>query len=221
MSFISAIVVAAGSGKRFGEKKQFASLKGQPVLEWALRAFETHEEINSIILVLPEEVEESYYLERHEKISGVVRGGEKRQDSVWEGFKALDAEAAEMVLIHDGARPLVSRNLISRVIEGTRTGSAAVPILPFNDTIKEIADGGVIRTVDRSRFFRVQTPQGFLVPVLKEALATAYRDQFYGTDEAMLVERVGVRVATVEGDSRNIKITTPIDIRLAEAMIDG
>jgi 2-C-methyl-D-erythritol 4-phosphate cytidylyltransferase len=221
MSPASAIIVAAGAGKRFGQMKQFVYLRGKPVLEWTLEKFQAHAEVGSIVLVLPDEHDRKHYQLRYGKILDVVRGGEERQDSVWQGFRLLDHAVTELVLIHDGARPLVGGALISRIIVEARAGGAAVPIVPLEDTVKEVQDGRVVRTLDRLQNYRVQTPQGFLYPVLKKALDAARRDRFYGTDEAMLVERVGLPVRTVEGDAGNIKITTPLDLKIAEALLDA
>jgi len=105
VSRASAIVVAAGTGKRFGEMKQFAYLRGKPVLEWTLEAFQSHGEVDAVVLVLPDEQDLKHYRMRYAKIVDIVRGGERRQDSVWQGFRLLDAATAEVVLVHDGARP--------------------------------------------------------------------------------------------------------------------
>lgn len=217
----AAIIVAAGAGKRFGRMKQFVYLRGKPVLEWTLERFQSHEEVGSIVLVLPDEQDRKHYQLRYSKIVDVVRGGEERQDSVWQGFRLLDGAAAGLVLIHDGARPLVDAPLISRVIAEARAGGAAVPVVPLEDTVKEVEDGRIVGTLDRSRNFRIQTPQGFLYPVLKKALDAARHDRFYATDEAALVERVGLPIRAVEGDPRNIKITTPLDLKIAEALLDA
>ncbi|HYA49114.1 MAG TPA: 2-C-methyl-D-erythritol 4-phosphate cytidylyltransferase [Burkholderiales bacterium] len=219
MSLASAIIVAAGAGKRFGQKKQFVYLEGKPVLEWTLEAFEAHAEIGTIVLVLPDEEDRKHYQMRYRKIGDVVRGGEKRQDSVWQGFRLLDKARTKLVVVHDGARPLIRGELIGRVIAAARTRGAAVPVLPVVDTLKEVRAGRVAGTVDRARVCRVQTPQGFLYTVLEQALDAARRDRFYGTDEAMLVERIGLPVGTVAGDPRNIKITTPLDLKIAEALL--
>jgi 2-C-methyl-D-erythritol 4-phosphate cytidylyltransferase len=221
MSGTSAIIVAAGAGKRFGEMKQFAYLRAKPVLEWALERFQSHPEVEAVVLVLPDEQDLKHYRMRYGKILDIVRGGEKRQDSVWQGFRLLTASAPEVVLVHDGARPLVGADLISRVIAAARADGAAVPVLPIEDTIKEVRDGRITATVDRALLARAQTPQGFRYDVLKKALDAARRDRFYGTDEAALVERVGLAVTAVAGDPRNIKITTPIDIPIAEALLDA
>lgn len=219
MSRTSAIIVAAGAGKRFGERKQFAYLRGKPVLEWTLERFEAHGEVDAVVLVLPDEQDLKHYRLRYVKIVGIVRGGERRQDSVWQGFRLLDGEAPEIVLVHDGARPLVGADLISRIIAAARAGGAAVPVLPLEDTIKEIREGRVAGTVDRTLLARTQTPQGFRYEVMKKAMDAARRDRFYGTDEAALAERLGIPVAAIPGDPRNIKITTPTDLTIAEALI--
>jgi len=201
--------------------KQFAYLRGKPVLEWTLEAFQGHGEVDAVVLVLPDEQDLKHYRMRYAKIVDIVRGGERRQDSVWQGFRLLDAATAEVVLVHDGARPLVSPGLISRVIAAARADGAAVPALPLEDTVKEVREGRVVRTADRTLLARTQTPQGFLYTVLKKALYQARRDRFYGTDEAMLAERAGIPVSVVEGDPRNIKITTLVDLKIAEGLLDA
>jgi 2-C-methyl-D-erythritol 4-phosphate cytidylyltransferase len=221
MTGTSAIIVAAGAGKRFGELKQFAYLRAKPVLEWTLEKFEAHAEIDAVVLVLPDEQDLKHYRMRYAKIVDIVRGGERRQDSVWQGFRLLDAKAPEVVLVHDGARPLVGADLISRVIAAARADGAAVPVLPLEDTVKEVREERVVGTVDRTFLARAQTPQGFRYDVLKKALDAARRDRFYGTDEAALAERVGIPVTAVPGDPRNVKITTPVDINIAEALLDA
>ena len=217
----SAIIVAAGAGKRFGERKQFAYLRAKPVLEWTLERFEAHPEVDALVLVLPDEQDLKHYRLRYTKIVDIVRGGEKRQDSVWQGFRLLSAAAPEVVLVHDGARPLVSADLISRVVAAARASGAAVPVLAIEDTIKEVRDGRIAGTVDRTFLARAQTPQGFRYDILKKALEAARHERFWGTDEAALAERAGIPVTAVAGDPRNIKITTPIDIPIAEALLDA
>jgi 2-C-methyl-D-erythritol 4-phosphate cytidylyltransferase len=221
VSGAAAIIVAAGAGTRFGAMKQFAYLRAKPVLEWTLERFEAHAEVDTVVLVLPDEQDLKHYRMRYPKIVDIVRGGERRQDSVWQGFRLLIAAAPEVVLVHDGARPLAGADLISRVIAAARADGAAVPVLPIEDTIKEVRDGRVAGTVDRTHLVRTQTPQGFRYDVLKKALDEARRDRFYGTDEAALVERIGLPVTAVAGDPRNIKITTPVDIPVAEALLDA
>jgi 2-C-methyl-D-erythritol 4-phosphate cytidylyltransferase len=221
VSGASAIIVAAGAGTRFGEPKQFAYLRAKPVLEWTLERFQAHPGIGAVVLVLPDENDFKHYRLRYAKIVDIVRGGERRQDSVWQGFRILSVADPEIVLVHDGARPLVPADLIARVIEAARADGAAVPVLAVEDTVKEVRDGKVTATVDRTNLFRAQTPQGFRFDVLKKALDAARHSRFTGTDEAALVERLGLPVTAVAGDPRNIKITTPGDIPLAEALLDA
>ncbi len=221
MSRTSVLIVAAGAGKRFGGPKQFAYLRGQPVLEWTLERFQALGSIDDIVLVLPDEQDMKHYRLRYPKIVDIVRGGEKRQDSVWQGFRLLKGQETGIVLVHDGARPLVSSELIGRVIAAARTLGAVVPVLPVEETVKEIRDGSVVRTLDRTFLARAQTPQGFQYALLKRALESARKDRFQGTDEASLAERAGIPVGAVEGEARNIKITTPVDIKIAEALLDA
>jgi 2-C-methyl-D-erythritol 4-phosphate cytidylyltransferase len=219
MTKVSVVIVAAGEGRRFGAAKQFALLQGKPVLDWSLETFNAHPGVDEIILVVPDVGSKKSFLARYEKIAAVVKGGQRRQDSVNLGFRAIDPRRADIILVHDGARPLAGRNLVDRVIEQTRGKGAVVPGLLLEETIKEAACGEVLVTLDRTRLFRVQTPQGFFYPLLARALEKASADHFYGTDEAALVERLGERVFIIDGDPRNIKITVPLDLKMAEALL--
>ncbi len=228
MRRVTAVIVAAGEGRRFGGPKPFALLGGRPLLEHCIEAFENHEGVDAIVLVLPDvpsgevlagrDVGEGL-ARRFRKVASAVAGGPRRQDSVRNGFREVRGGGRDIVLIHDGARPLAGSELIGRVIDETIRSGAAVPVLALEDTVKEVRDSAVVRTHDRTALYRAQTPQGFFYEVLEEALAAADRDGFVGTDEAMLVERTGRRVASVAGDPRNIKITTPLDLRIAEALL--
>jgi len=220
MERVSAIIVAAGRGERFGSLKQQSLLKGKTVLDWSLEKFETHEAVDEIVLVLREEQGKEEILAHYEKIAAVVEGGEERQDSVLNGFKMIDPEKAGIVLVHDGVRPLVNQGLITRIIEAALKKGAAIPVLPVEDTVKEVAGKEVLRTLERQELFRVQTPQGFAYSILKKALDKAQEEGYYGTDEAALVERIGERVAVVQGDPKNIKITVPEDLKFAEAYLE-
>jgi 2-C-methyl-D-erythritol 4-phosphate cytidylyltransferase len=220
MNKVSAIIVAAGEGQRFGAPKQFAPLKGKPVLEWCLECFDSHVQVADIVLVLMSLIEKEEYMRRFRKIAAVVTGGKHRQDSVVAGFKEIDPQKTGFVLIHDGVRPLVDHALLSRVIRATKEKGAVVPVIPIEDTVKVVEGDRILRTVKRENLRRVQTPQGFSYPVLKAALTRAREDNFLGTDEAALVERIGAEVAAVAGDPRNIKITTPEDIRIAEGYLE-
>jgi 2-C-methyl-D-erythritol 4-phosphate cytidylyltransferase len=220
MRKVTAIIVAAGKGKRFGSSKQFALLRGKPILDWSIENLSAHPEVDEIILVLPDETRKEEFFRRHRKVRAVVRGGLRRQDSVWQGFEKVDSREVELVLIHDGVRPLLSQEIITRVIGKARTSGAAIPAIPVEETIKEVVRGEVLGTLDRERLYRVQTPQGFSYSLLEKALRRAREEGYYGTDEAGLVERIGHRVAVVEGDPRNIKVTTPADLRIAEALFE-
>ena len=220
MSEVAAIIVAAGRGKRFGSAKQFAILKGLPLVYWSLERFEKHPEVDRIVLVIPPQEEKETFLRRYKKLQAVVPGGTERQDSVWQGFEQIDPSLTGIVLVHDGVRPLLSEGLITRVIRAARDKGAAVPGVALDETIKEAKGEDVIKTYDRNSLYRIQTPQGFSYALLKEALESAVRDKFYGTDEAMLLERLGKRVVVVEGDPKNIKITNPSDLKVAEALLE-
>lgn len=220
MTKVTAIIVAAGEGRRFGSAKQFALLGGRPVLDRSLAEYQAHPEIDEIILVLPAETEGPEYRRRYAKLAAVIGGGPRRQDSVALGFERLDCGPSDIVLVHDGVRPLVGRDVISRVIGKAKESGAAIPVVPVEDTIKETSGGTVVRTLERRNLQRVQTPQGFARRVLEKALKKAREDGFYGTDEAALVERTGHAVAVVAGDPRNIKITSPADLKAAEVFVE-
>jgi 2-C-methyl-D-erythritol 4-phosphate cytidylyltransferase len=221
VSGATVVIVAGGEGRRFGGAKQFALLGGRPLLERCVESFESHEAVGGIVLVLPDVRLGEGLARRFRKVSAVVAGGTLRQDSVRNGFGAVRGSGRDIVLIHDGARPLAGSALIGRVIDEAARSGAAVPVLPIEDTVKEVREEGILRTHDRSVLYRAQTPQGFFYEVLEEALAAADRDGFIGTDEASLVERMGRRVAAVAGDPRNIKITTPLDLGIAEALLEA
>ncbi|MCX6566807.1 MAG: 2-C-methyl-D-erythritol 4-phosphate cytidylyltransferase [Candidatus Aminicenantes bacterium] len=218
MTRTAAVIVAAGSGARFGGAKQFAPLGGRPLVDWSCEAFQTHPRIDDIVLVLPETSAKPEYIRRFPKILDVVSGGARRQDSVWAGVKRLDAHQTGFVLIHDGARPLVPAEVIDRVLTAAKNYGGAVPVIFSEDTLKEIDADRIVRTLDRDGIGRVQTPQGFAHDLLRRALVEAFDAGFSGPDEASLVERLGETVAVVLGDPRNIKITTPLDLITAEAI---
>jgi len=220
MDRVTAIIVAAGEGRRFGLAKQFAPLKGKTVLDWCLERFQRYDAVDDIILVLGEVSKIQEYRQRYKKVASVVRGGERRQDSVYSGLGCVDERKTELVLVHDGVRPLVGEDLIGRVIEAAGEKGAVIPVLPVEDTIKRVEGERVIQTEDRTRLFRSQTPQGFSCSLLKEAFIRAREEGFYGMDEASLVERMGKEVFIIQGDPKNIKITTQDDLRVAEVLIE-
>jgi len=215
---VSVILVAAGEGKRFGSAKVFAHLRGKPLLEHCLEVFDSHPDVFEIVCVVKNPREQKKWLSLFAKVSQLAQGGLRRRDSVLAGFEKIDPAMAPIVLVHDGARPLVSRDLIDRVIDCTGKTGAAVPVIPVSDTIKKVERGKVSHTLERQGLFRTQTPQGFSYNVLKLALARAENEDV--TDEAVLVEKMGFSVCAVEGDPKNIKVTVPSDLTVAEALID-
>ena len=220
---VGVIIVAAGRGARLGAEvpKQFLHLAGIPMLLWSVRAFASHPAVVHMIVVLPpDQVQQPpAWLAAH--LGGALttaRGGAERTDSVAAGLAALPASARH-VLVHDAARPLVSRGVIDRVIAAARRGVAAVPAVPVPDTLKEVDAANPLlvgRTVPRDRLVQAQTPQGFPRHMLEAAHAEARRAGVTGTDDAALVERVGATVEVVPGDPANLKVTTPDDLALAE-----
>ena len=223
--YVSAIIPAGGRGRRLGAElpKQFLPLAGRPILQWTVDTFVRCPSVREVIVALPAELVDAHlpYLELP-KVR-VVAGGERRQDSVANGFDALSPEA-EIVLVHDAARPLVDEATIDRSIAAATAAGAAIVAVEASDTVKlsEPREGArlVDRTLSRDTIFLAQTPQAFRREVLREAIALG-RSGVEATDEAALAERAGHRVQLVEGSRRNIKITTPEDLVVAEALIDG
>jgi 2-C-methyl-D-erythritol 4-phosphate cytidylyltransferase len=221
-----AVIVSAGKGLRFmeGKKKQFHFLAGKPILVHTLDKFETCPLIRSILLVVGQEdmdyclkeVVEKY---RFQKVSQIVPGGKRRQESVKNGIDALPKDA-DMVAIHDGVRPFVTKAMIEDTIHSAARYGAVVLAMPVKDTIKmSNPDGTVLKTLDRESLWQIQTPQTFQVNVIKEAYYRAAEDGFVGTDDASLVERLGMKVHILPGSYTNIKITTPEDLFLANLFL--
>ena len=218
---IGAIIVAAGEGKRMlGKEKLFHSLGGYPLLVLTLSAFQSHPDIESIVLVGGERVRKEFganWKGRYKlsKTIAAVAGGPRRQDSVYNGLQAFPAPP-DLILIHDGDRPFISGSIISAVIHGAAQGGALAAVA-VKDTVKRVDDEGVIiDTPNRSELRLAQTPQGFLYPLILSAHQRALREGWEVTDDAALAERAGLRVRVVEGSYDNIKITTPEDLALAE-----
>lgn len=223
--------MAAGRGKRLGGEtaKQYQLIGGVPMVLRALRPFTSHPDVAQVVLVLPPEDAThppaflsalSAPLQGSGQALSVVPGGPHRGDSVRAGLAALRAEC-RIVLVHDAARPFVDRAVTDAVIELARAGEGAVPAVPLSDTIKEASaqDSTLIRrTRPRSRLWRAQTPQGFPRPVLEKAHARAARDGHRATDDAALVEALGVPVRLVLDSCRNLKVTTREDLALAELL---
>jgi len=218
-----AVLVAAGRGERMGaaRPKAFLPLAGRPLLLRAAEAFEATAEVEAIVAVVPAGEQRSArdILAPLRKLSAVVAGGATRADSVRAGLDALPDGFEGVVLVHDAARALVEPALIAAVARAAAEVGAAIPVLPLVDTIKRVAGGVVGETLDRSELAAAQTPQGVRRALLSEALDRAARDGVLVTDEAMAVERLGRPVAAVTGSPRNLKITTPHDLRWAETLL--
>jgi 2-C-methyl-D-erythritol 4-phosphate cytidylyltransferase len=205
------IVLAAGSGSRFGRiiPKQYDQLGGRRVLDWSVSA--AREVSDGVVLVVPPEHEE----DDEPTVDAMVVGGSERSDSVRRGLDVIP-DSATVILVHDAARPLATAELYRQVIRAVRSGAdGAVPALPVVDTIKEIADGRVVKTLPRRTLVAVQTPQGFRADALRDAHATG--DD--ATDDAALIEQGGGSVTVVDGEAENFKITVPADLDRAEALL--
>jgi 2-C-methyl-D-erythritol 4-phosphate cytidylyltransferase/2-C-methyl-D-erythritol 2,4-cyclodiphosphate synthase len=219
---VSAIIAAAGRGARFGaeQPKQLLMLAGRPILQHTIEAFTRSAVIGDIVVALPAELAVSppEYTRSARKPIEIVEGGARRQDSVARAFARIDSRA-DVVVVHDAARPLVSDDLIRRTVDAAARFGAAIAALPARDTVKRgDADRMITATLPREEIFLAQTPQAFRTDVLRAALAHT-RNTADATDEAMLAEQSGHRVFLVEGDARNIKITTPDDLVMAELMM--
>ena len=223
---VTVLIPAAGSGTRMGKgtKKQFLLLGGLPVLAHTLRKFEEIPEVKEIIPIVPEDemehcLEKCVECQGLKKVKRIVPGGNQRQDSVYNGLRAL-APDTDVVLVHDGVRPFITAGLVKELISSLSGCDGAILAVPAKDTLKEVSkDRLVKKTLDRSNCFQVQTPQAFRYRVLMDAFQKAYAEKYYGTDEASLVEKCGGKVRVVPGSYFNIKITTPEDMILAEALL--
>ena len=219
----SAVIVAAGSSERMGSDKLTAELGGMPVLARTLKVFDGCGAVDEIIVVTrADRIEEIAELCRQygiRKIAKVLAGGATRVESALVGVSE-EAPKASLIAIHDGARPLVTAELIERTVLAAKEHYAAVPVIPSTDTLKAVdGKGFVIGTVDRSTTFRVQTPQVFRADFIKGALTRAMEKNLPLTDDCSAIEMMGVRTMTVPGDEDNIKLTTPRDMILAEAIL--
>lgn len=205
--------------------KQYLDLGGRPILAQTLQVFEECPSVDGVYLIVPPEqmdtvqkdIVEEY---RFQKVHKVVRGGKMRQQSVWNGLRAIRTQCA-IVVVHDGVRPFISRKLIEQsIVEAEKSGAAVVAVLA-KDTIKRAAKGKKVQTLPREEIWLAQTPQTFQFPLLMKAYQKAHQEDFLGTDDASLVERLGHPITLVTGDYTNIKITTPEDLLVAEALLAG
>lgn len=216
----STIIVAGGSGKRLGGPvpKQFQTVKGRPLLMWTIEAFHRFDPSMQLIVVLPQTHFDIWkalcmghrFFINHE----VVAGGEQRWHSVKAGLEKVGHDG--LVAVHDGVRPLVRVDLIARCFDAADQQAAAIPVVPVVPSIRETTSDGS-RALDRSKLLAVQTPQCFHADLLRKAFELPYESSF--TDEATLVERLGVKVALVEGEENNIKVTNAMDMRVVEALL--
>ena len=220
----TAVILAAGLGKRMqaGHNKQFIEICGQSVLTHTLTIFAQIPEIAKIVLVVragEEDTCRNMIPEIAENKTVLAIGGKERQDSVHNGIRAITWEC-EYILIHDGARPLVTEEVIRRTLLAAQNSGAAICAVPVKDTIKQAdSDGNVLATIPRESLWAVQTPQVFRADLIRRAYENAYVHNHYGTDDASLVEYLGEKIKIVTGDYENIKITTPEDIPTAEQIL--
>lgn len=218
-----AIVAAGGEGRRLGATvpKAFVAYRGRPLLAAAISLLEDHPAVDGVVLVVPAGWEEPAALLADElaagKVSAAVAGGDTRAASVAAGLEQVPPAAAA-VLVHDAARPLATGELVSRVLAALADADGAVPGLPVTDTVKRVADGRVVETIDRGSLVAVQTPQAFRAEALRRAHAVDPQTLAAATDCAALVEAAGLRVAVVPGDPSNLKLTVAGDVAVAERM---
>ena len=217
-----AVIVAAGSASRMGGiDKVMAELKGEPMIARTVRTFQECDAVSEIVIVTREDliVPISNLCKDMPKVKAVVVGGKSRQESVHLGLNAL-SNRVKLAAVHDGARPLITWQVIDRTIRAANTYGAAAPAVPVKDTIK-VVEGRVVKsTPDRATLFAVQTPQVFDFDLLRGALKKAEQDGAQVTDDCSAVELMGFKVKIVEGDERNIKVTTPMDLKIAEMLLE-
>lgn len=219
------VIVAAGTGSRMnmGINKQFIKLEGKEIIAYTIEKFYNNSNIEDIVVVVKEDESEFFKKEILDKYNfknvKIAYGGKERQDSVYNGLKLLD-EKCDVVLIHDGARPFVSDKIIDKSIEEAKEHKAIVVGVPVKDTIKVIDnDKNIVDTPNRSVLWAVQTPQTFDYNILIDAYKDAFKNKFYGTDDAVLVERIGYKVKMLEGSYNNIKITTQEDLNVGSQIL--
>lgn len=217
-----AVIVAAGSASRMGGiDKVMAALGGEPMIARTVRAFQQCGAIADIVIVTrPDLIRPiSALCAQMDKVRMVVAGGQSRQESVALGLNALP-KGVELAAIHDGARPLITDAVIDRTVRAANSYGAAAPAVPVKDTIKVVRGGLVTDTPDRASLQAVQTPQVFDFDLLRGALKKAAEDAAAVTDDCSAVERLGMAVKIVEGDERNLKVTTPMDLKIAEMLLE-
>ena len=226
----AAIVLAGGSGERFGHDggKQIVEIAGRPTLAWSIMAFDATEDVGIIVVVCPEDRMQEYWalaIDPHNFVTPIVMApaGASRQESAFSGLEYVP-DNYEYVALHDGARPLISPELIMHTIntlKGTLDADGAIVATPAVDTLKVVENGVIVGTPDRRVFWNAQTPQVFRSGVYRRAHASALAEGFIGTDDASLIERMGGKVLVVEGKRDNIKLTVPEDYRMLSAIVQS
>jgi len=217
-----AVIVAAGTASRMGGiDKVMATLGGEPMIVRTVRAFQETDAIREIVIVTREDLilPITELCREMDKVKAVVVGGGSRQESVWLGLNAL-SKGIELAAIQDGARPLVTPELIDRTVRAAHSYGAAAPAIPVKDTIKVEKSGLIESTPDRSTLRAVQTPQVFDFDLLRGALQKAAADKAEVTDDCSAVERLGMKIRLIQGDERNLKVTTPLDLKIAELLLE-
>ena len=222
LKYCGAVIVAAGNASRMGGiDKVMAELEGEPMIVRTVRTFQTCEAIKEIVIVTREDLIMPIMklCADFDKVKAVVAGGASRAESVAMGLGAL-SEQVKLVAVQDGARPLITHEVIDRTVRAAHSYGAAAPAIPVKDTVKVVTGGVVTTTPDRTTLQAVQTPQVFDLGLLKGALKKAFDDKAEITDDCSAVERMGMSVKIVEGDERNIKVTTPLDLAIAKLLLE-
>jgi len=222
----AAVIVAAGTGARMNASlpKQFLLLNDRPVLFHTLQPFLTATFVNEIIVVvhpdwLNRQEVKNCLPDKSDKPIRIVPGGERRQDSVYNGISAT-SESVEIIIVHDGVRPFVTLKEINETILMCDSFDGSILAIPAVDTLKEVKDATIIRTIDRSNIWQAQTPQTFRKSILLRAFETAFANGFTGTDEASLVEKIGGKISVLNGHPENIKITCQYDLNIAKSILE-
>ena len=222
LKYCGAVIVAAGTASRMGGiDKVMAPIGGEPMILRTVRTFQECDAIREIVIVTREDLipRISSMCGKFSKVTAVVVGGKDRAESVSNGLNAL-SNKVKLAAVQDGARPLISQAVIDRTVRAAHTYGAAAPAIPVKDTIKVVAGGIVTTTPDRNTLKAIQTPQVFDIDLLRGALKKAAQEKAAITDDCSAVERMGFKVKIVEGDERNIKVTTPMDLKIAEILLE-
>jgi 2-C-methyl-D-erythritol 4-phosphate cytidylyltransferase len=219
---ISVIIPAAGKGKRFkGEDKLLKKIGRYPVIIHTLKAFEKSPEIDEIVLVVQKKKIKFYknLIENYnfKKVKKIVKGGKERQDSVYNGIRSLKY-SPEFLIIHDGDRPFLKKSLLKKIIKELRKNQAVICGVPLKETVKEVENSQIVKTLKREKLWHIQTPQAFNFEIIKKAHQKAKEENFYSTDDSALLERLGYSVKIIKGSYSNIKITTYEDFLYAKSI---